>query len=143
MRQKCIRSLAAQCILQKNRRMPGTVIRHFRELKNYSQKYVAGEMGISQNAYSKIENNLTQLTVHHIKQLSRILQVSITDLLKDEFEIHKPMFAPSKHVSRDELIEMLDHLKRKLQSKHVTRHDSYLISMSLLNSVDSLVSHVY
>ena len=123
--------------------MPGTVIRHYREMKNYSQKYVSAKMGISQNAYSKIENNLTQLTVHHVKQLSEILQVPMSDLLKDEFEIHKPLVLTHKAVHRDDVIKLLDHIKQKLQTKHAVKHDSYLISMSLLASVDNLVSHIY
>jgi transcriptional regulator with XRE-family HTH domain len=123
--------------------MPGSVIRHYREMKNYSQQYVAKEMGISQNAYSKIENNLTQLTVQHVKLLSRILQIPITDLLKDEFEIHKPSFSPKKDVTKEDLIEMLDHLKLKIKTRHVVKHDSYFVAMSLLNSVESLITHVY
>ena len=125
------------------RDMPGTVIRHYRERKNYSQKYVAEQMGISQNAYSKIENNLTQLTVHHVNQLSRILEMPITDLLKDEYEIHKPVFPANKNITREDVITMLDHLKMKLDTKHVNKHDSYLITMSLLSSVDGLISHVH
>jgi transcriptional regulator with XRE-family HTH domain len=80
--------------------MPGTVIRKYREMRNYSQKYVASQLGISQNAYSKIENNITQLTVHHVKQLAQILELPITDLLKDEFEIHRPMTVPHTVSSR-------------------------------------------
>lgn len=123
--------------------MPGTVIKHYRERKNLSQKHVADQMGISQNAYSKIENNLTQLTVHHVKQLARILEIPITDLLKDEYEIHKPLFPANRNITREDLVIMLDHLKEKLEHKHVKKHDSYLISMSLLSSVDSLISHVH
>lgn len=123
--------------------MPGAVIRRYREMKNYSQKYVASKMGISQNAYSKIENNITQLTVHHVKQLSEILQVPITDLLKDEFEIHRPLFIQGKAVQKEDVAHMLDHIKQKLQAKHAAKHESYLVSMSLLSTVDNLISHVY
>lgn len=123
--------------------MPGTVIRRYREMKNYSQKYVAAKMGISQNAYSKIENNVTQLTVHHVKQLSEILQVPITDLLKDEFEIHKPLFIHGKPVGKEDVIHLLDHIKQKLLTKHAAKHESYLVSLSLLSTIDNLISHVY
>lgn len=123
--------------------MPGTVIRRHREMKNYSQKYVAAKMGISQNAYSKIENNLTQLTVHHVKQLSEILQAPITDLLKDEYEIHKPLFIHGKAVQRDDVLHLLDHIKQKLQTKHAAKHDSYLVAMSLLSTIDNLLTQVY
>lgn len=123
--------------------MPGRVIRHFRELKNYSQKYVAERMGISQNAYSKIENNLTQLTIHHVKQLSTILEVPITDLLKDNFEVHRPLVLNAKNATKDELLKMLDVLKHKVHTKHAARHDNYLVSLSLLNTIDNLIAHVY
>lgn len=123
--------------------MPGTVIRRYREMKNFSQKYVAAKMGISQNAYSKIENNLTQLTVHHVKQLSEILQTPMSDLLQDEFEIHKPLIISSKSVHKEDLMRMLEHIRQKLQTKHAAKHESYLVSMSLLSSVDNLVTHVY
>lgn len=123
--------------------MPGAVIRRYREMKNYSQKYVASKMGISQNAYSKIENNITQLTVHHVKQLSEILQVPVTDLLRDDFEIHKPLFIQGKPVHKEDVIQLLDHIKDKLKTKHASKHESYLVSISLLSTVDNLVSSIY
>ncbi len=123
--------------------MPGVVIRKYRELRNFSQKYVAAKMGISQNAYSKIENNVTQLTVHHIKQLSEILGISMTDLLNDDFEIHKPLFTHNKAIYKEDLIQMLDLIKQKLETKHALKHDSYLVSMTLLASVDNIVTHIH
>jgi transcriptional regulator with XRE-family HTH domain len=58
--------------------MPGSIIREYRGMRNCSQEYVTGKMGISQNAYSKIENNITQLTVSHIRLISAILEVSMS-----------------------------------------------------------------
>lgn len=123
--------------------MPGTIIRQYRELQKLSQTYVAKKLGISQNAYSKLENNITQLTVNHVKQLAAILQVPITDLLKDEFEIHKPTFPHTKSTQRDDVLKMLELLHEKLEKKHAARHDSYLTSMSLLTTVDHLLANVY
>ncbi|MCU0321623.1 MAG: helix-turn-helix domain-containing protein [Chitinophagaceae bacterium] len=84
--------------------MPGTIIRKYRELRNFTQDYVAKEMGISQNAYSKIENNQTQLTVKHIKILSRVLEISILDLLKDDFEIHRPSDLQTHSITKENLL---------------------------------------
>lgn len=72
--------------------MPGTIIKKLREKKGLKQEAVAFEMGISQAAYSKIENNLTELTVRHCKILSRIFGENVYEYLEDEFEIrrHKP-----------------------------------------------------
>src|SRR3990170_8174780 len=100
--------------------MPGIVIKKYREMRNYSQKYVATKMGMSQNAYSKIENNITQLTVHHIKELSKILEIPVTDLLKDDFEIHKPFVIP-KTVSKSDLLAHVHTLQKIIQDKHATK----------------------
>lgn len=123
--------------------MPGSVIRKYRELRNYSQDYVARKMGISQNAYSKIENNITQLTVNHIKQISQVLEVSMMDLLRDDFEIHGPANIHTESISKDALIHMLEKIKLKLDEKHPQKHDFYPVIMSLLQSVDSTVASVH
>jgi transcriptional regulator with XRE-family HTH domain len=119
--------------------MPGTVIRKYREMRNYSQTYVASQLGISQNAYSKIENNITQLTVHHVKQLSQVLEIPITDLLKDEFEIHKPFHIPQS-VNKTDLLERIHHLEKRVSSLHVKKHESYIVAMSLIVAAENAVS---
>jgi transcriptional regulator with XRE-family HTH domain len=121
--------------------MPGLVIKRYREMKNFSQKYVAAKMGISQNAYSKIENNITQLTVHHIKELSKILEVPVMDLLNDDFEIHKPVIIP-KMVTKEDVLTQLNELQVKLESRHSKKHDSYLVMMSLLLAAHASLSTV-
>ena len=67
--------------------MPGSIIKQLRENKGYKQEAVAREMGISQAAYSKIENNITQLTVKHCKILTKILGANVYEYFDDEFEI--------------------------------------------------------
>jgi transcriptional regulator with XRE-family HTH domain len=45
--------------------------------KNYSQDYLAKKLGLTQKAYSKIENNETKLNVDVLQRLSEILEVPI------------------------------------------------------------------
>ena len=111
--------------------MPGLVIKKYREMRNFSQKYVATKLGMSQNAYSKIENNITGLTVHHVKELSKILEVPITDLLKDEFEIHKPFVLP-RTVTKQDLLDHVHKLQKSILDKQTTKHDGYIVAMSLI-----------
>ena len=122
--------------------MPGHIIKRYREIKNFSQKYVASKMGISQNAYSKIENNITQLTVHHINELSKIFDVPVTDFLKDDFEIHKPLTIPH-NVSKADLLDMLKTLQKKLEAKHTVKHESYMVVMSLIVAADTSLNVVH
>lgn len=123
--------------------MPGSIIRKYRELRNYSQEYVAGKMGISQNAYSKIENNITQLTVSHIRQISAILEVSITDLLKDEFEIRNGSGMQMESVTKDALLHNLDQIRKKIESRNPQKHEFYPVIMALLQSVDMTIGNVH
>lgn len=69
--------------------MPGSIIKRLREKKGMKQETVAIEMGISQAAYSKIENNITELTVRHCKVLSRVFGENVYDFLDDDFEIRR------------------------------------------------------
>ena len=123
--------------------MPGTVIRKFREMRNYSQEYVAGKMGISQNAYSKIENNITQLTVSHVRQISAILEVSIMDLLKDDFEIRHGSAMQMESVTKEALLLNLDQIRKKIESRSPEKHEFYPVIMALLQSVDMTIGNVH
>lgn len=111
-------------------------------MRNYSQKYVSTKMGISQNAYSKIENNITQLTVHHIKELSKILEIPVTDLLKDDFEIHKPV-ALRGTVTKSDLIAHIEIVHTKVQEKHAAKHDAYMVAMSLILAAENAITVVH
>ncbi len=122
--------------------MPGTVIRKYREIRNYSQDYVARKMGISQNAYSKIENNITQLTVNHVKQISQILEVSVMDLLRDDFIIQGANSIQTESISKDALLTMMDRVREKLYNKPPQKHDFYPVVMALLQSMDSTIENV-
>lgn len=122
--------------------MPGTVIRKYRENKRLTQEYVAGRMGISQNAYSKIENNITQLTVNHLKKLSEILEVPISDLMKDEYELHKPLSIRPVNVSKDDLLMMVDSIKEKIQSRNSALHEHYPVVMALFQTIDGVLNNV-
>jgi len=70
--------------------MPGCIIKKLRQTKHLKQHTVAKEMGITQAAYSKIENGLTELTIKHCRMLSKIMDVNVYDYLSDDFEITRP-----------------------------------------------------
>ena len=122
--------------------MPGTTIRKFREYRNYSQDYVARKMGISQNAYSKIENNITQLTVNHVKVISQILEIPVIDLLRDDMEIHAPTSIQAESVSKEALLLALDNIQSKLTEKKSVKHEFYPVVMALLQTLDTTLENV-
>lgn len=59
-------------------------IKKIREEKNYSQSYLAQELGITQKAYSKIENGETKLTIDHLFKIAHALDITVNELLSAE-----------------------------------------------------------
>lgn len=54
----------------------GTKIRKIRELKNYTQEYMAQQLGVAQNSYSRYENPDTDVKPDLLKQIAEILEVT-------------------------------------------------------------------
>ena len=60
----------------------GEKIRKIRELKNFSQDYVAERLGISQSTYARLEKNEVAITEERLRNISDILDVSV-DFIKN------------------------------------------------------------
>ena len=56
-------------------------IKKLRELKNLTQEYMADELGITQGAYSKIENGETDLNLSKLDKIAEILGVSAKEII--------------------------------------------------------------
>lgn len=63
-------------------------IKRFREARNFTQSYMAEQLDISQNTYSKIEGGAIKLTVDRLTQISNILNVQIEDILSASDDQH-------------------------------------------------------
>ena len=59
-------------------------IRKIRAEKNYTQDYLAAKLGISQNAYSKIELGYSSITLNRMISIAEILGVDLVDFLNIE-----------------------------------------------------------
>jgi transcriptional regulator with XRE-family HTH domain len=59
-------------------------IRKIRELRNYTQDYLAVKLHISQNAYSKIELGYSSITLTRLIQIAEILEVDLVDLINTD-----------------------------------------------------------
>lgn len=56
-------------------------IKSIRELKNYTQEYMADQLGVTQAGYSKIEKGKTILSFVKLVEIARILEVSVEDII--------------------------------------------------------------
>ncbi|WP_289662262.1 helix-turn-helix transcriptional regulator [Flavobacterium panacagri] len=61
-------------------------IRNIRELKNYTQEYMADKLGVTQAGYSKIEKGKTSLSYEKLVEIGRILDVSVEDIISFEYD---------------------------------------------------------
>ncbi|WDF55036.1 helix-turn-helix domain-containing protein [Mucilaginibacter sp. KACC 22063] len=59
-------------------------IRQIRERKGYTQEYLAMKLGISQNAYSKIELGYTKITLERLFHIARLIETDVISLLGEE-----------------------------------------------------------
>lgn len=57
-------------------------IRKYRELKGYSQEYMAHELDITQASYAKLENNSTKINVERLFTIAKVLETDIADILE-------------------------------------------------------------
>ena len=62
-------------------------IKKIREFRNFTQQYLADKLDISQNAYSKIENGTTKLTIDRLEQVAKLLDVPMDSLLSSEKQV--------------------------------------------------------
>ena len=58
-------------------------IRQLRRNKDYSQQFMADELGISQNAYSKLESGKTPIHLDRLYEVAALLEISIAELLEE------------------------------------------------------------
>lgn len=61
--------------------MIGTKIKKIRELRNYTQEYMAEQLTMSQSGYSKIESNEVEVSFSRLEQIAQALGLKIEDLL--------------------------------------------------------------
>lgn len=59
----------------------GARIRSYRELKGYSQDYMARKLHISSSAYSRIERAEVNLTIEKLIQIAEIFKVELEQIL--------------------------------------------------------------
>lgn len=59
----------------------GSNIKKIRELRNYTQEYMAKSLDLSLSGYGKIERNESDVSIKRLEELSEILGVDINTIL--------------------------------------------------------------
>lgn len=59
-------------------------IKKLRDLKSFTQQEMANKLNISLKAYQNFENGFTKLDLDRLQEVSKILEISIEDLINSE-----------------------------------------------------------
>jgi transcriptional regulator with XRE-family HTH domain len=59
----------------------GAKIKHFRDIKGFSQDHMAIKLGMSLKTYNNLENEKTKIDTKKIQQIAQILEVNWLELL--------------------------------------------------------------
>ncbi|MBP6323393.1 MAG: helix-turn-helix transcriptional regulator [Chitinophagales bacterium] len=99
----------------------GEKIKKIRELRNYTQEYVARELEMSLANYSKIERDEIQLTIDRLEKIAVVFQLnSYLDILTfDEkifFNIHNNHngYIHNNYTTTDEIMSRLLALEKRI-----------------------------
>jgi len=65
-------------------------IRQLREFRNYTQAYVAAQLGICQNTYSQLESGITYIKDERLAAIARVLNVTLERLTDTKYELLNP-----------------------------------------------------
>ena len=100
--------------------MIAQTIRKLRLERSYTQEYVALELGISQNAYCKIENGQVQLTVERLEKIAVILDVPMATLFADLPAFNERLTPELQQEEQKAIIQLL---QGELQAKQKVLDD--------------------
>jgi transcriptional regulator with XRE-family HTH domain len=96
----------------------GEKIKKVRELKNYTQEYMAKRLNITQAGYSKMECGETDITYSKIEEICLVLQISAEDLISFD---HQKMFNSVNNVKGDNngitIMELPKEIKKLYEDK--------------------------
>lgn len=108
----------------KRRKEIGLSLRLLRESMNYTQSFVAGRLGVATNTYSLMEKGLAQLTLDRIEILSKLYNVSPSDMISMEAAIangslstvseHEGQQERTSPASNEQVIAYLDQIEEHM-----------------------------
>jgi transcriptional regulator with XRE-family HTH domain len=103
---------------------PEIKLKQLRELKNFTQEYMAQQLGLSTRAYSKIETGETQLTINRLNEIATILGVDPIEALGfdhqnifNNYGTQEGNIAVSQVLMPEKLIEQYEKRIEQLESE--------------------------
>jgi transcriptional regulator with XRE-family HTH domain len=96
----------------------GTKIKKVRELKNYTQEYMAQRLNVSQSTYSRYEKEDNDITVALLNEISEIFGMKIEDLLSFDEKVVFNNYA-SNQANQAYIINVISEKEREMYEKTI------------------------
>lgn len=78
----------------------GEKIRKIRQLKDLSQEYIAMQLGVSQNHYSRLERGESKISQDRLQEIANLLEVEEEDILSFDDYLARGGSGDSKAVKK-------------------------------------------
>ena len=109
----------------------GNNIKKLRELKNYTQEFMATSLNMSQNGYSKIERDETEMTFTKLENIAKILEMDWRAVLdfddKHIFNVHNCTNGTlGNNFSVIHNDKMIEHLQQEIL--HLRSENTFLLN---------------
>jgi len=62
----------------------GSKIRQIREIRGFSQEYIANELGITQPSYARLEKEDERISITRLINIAEILKTSVAELINEK-----------------------------------------------------------
>lgn len=107
-------------------------LKQLRELKNFTQEYMAQQLGLSTRAYSKIESGETQLTINRLNEIAAILEVDPVQALGfDHQNVFNNYGTQEGNIGLNQTITISDKLIEQYESRIRHLEDEILFLRAL------------
>ncbi|MCU0393110.1 MAG: helix-turn-helix domain-containing protein [Thermoflexibacter sp.] len=102
----------------------GMKIKKLRELRNYTQEYMAEKLSMSANGYGKIERDETDISYSRMQQISEILEVSVSEIIN--FDDKAIFGSKASHESSKRELQDYERTFYEQEINHLKQENSYL-----------------
>jgi transcriptional regulator with XRE-family HTH domain len=108
----------------------GQKIKKIRELRNLTQEYLANQIGMRQESYSKIETNRHSVTMEKLEKIAETLGMNVQDLIN--FDEQRVLFNIQNNNQQDaqigyfQEVETLKALYDKMLSQQTQLYDKII-----------------
>ena len=110
-------------------------IKHFRDVKNLSQKEICADSGVPQGQYSRIENGKVEPSVSTLEKLAKVFGVSIAEFFNstdiDDTALNLPLL---------EKIKLIDNLESEEQQALLKMIDLAISNKRMKDNLQQLIT---